>query len=430
MVKKTLIGTIGLGILVLALFLIIAWEPSIDAVEPPGSGQFSQDQIDRGEVLAGLGNCQTCHTTDSGESFAGGLPIPTPFGTIYTTNITPDPKTGIGQWSEEAFARAMREGISRSGAHLYPAFPYTHFTKVTDQDIADLYAFLMTREPVRAQKPANSLGFPFNIRMLQAGWKLLFFDEGRYQADNSKSEDWNRGAYIAEGLGHCSACHSPRNPVGAEDESRAWDGAVVNNWYAPALNASNRSPVDWSTGEAFTYLRTGGSPFHGVAIGSMAEVVHAGLNKAPTEDIQSLAVWMSDLAGANDDAAQPGTQASAVISSAHDRFAPAPSSGQGERLFAYACAACHYNDPSSPNAMRPDMSLNSAVSAPDPVNLIRATLHGVSLEEGISDVMMPGFANALSDQDIASLLGYLRKTHTDQPAWNNLEQAISDQRQQ
>jgi len=197
-VKKTLIGTIGLGILVLALFLIIAWEPSIDAVEPPGSGQFSQDQIDRGEVLAGLGNCQTCHTTDSGESFAGGLPIPTPFGTIYTTNITPDPKTGIGQWSEEAFARAMREGISRSGAHLYPAFPYTHFTKVTDQDIADLYAFLMTREPVRAQKPANSLGFPFNIRMLQAGWKLLFFDEGRYQADNSKSEDWNRGAYITE----------------------------------------------------------------------------------------------------------------------------------------------------------------------------------------------------------------------------------------
>ncbi|WP_328188306.1 cytochrome c [Marinobacter sp. OP 3.4] len=429
MIKKILMGIIGLAVVVLAVFLVIAWESSIDPVDPPASDQFGQEQIDRGEVLAGLGNCQTCHTTDPAQPFAGGLAMPTPFGTIYSTNITPDPQTGIGQWSEEAFARAMREGVDRSGTHLFPAFPYTHFTKMTDEDVADLYAYMMTREPIRAEAPENTVEFPFNIRMLQAGWKLLFFDEGRYVADDGKGGDWNRGAYIAEGLGHCSACHSPRNPFGAEDDSRAWEGTVVNNWYAPALNASNRSPVDWTEDAAYAYLRSGGSPYHGVAIGSMAEVVHDGLELAPDEDIRGLSVWLSDLSGAGDNQ-QAASQAADAIESAHERMEPGTTMGQGERLFAYACASCHYNDPADPSAMRPEMSLNSAVSAPDPVNLVRATLHGVSQEEGIAGVMMPGFADALSDQEIASLLAFLRDTHTDQPAWDNLEQTIRDQRQQ
>lgn len=429
MIKKILMGIIGLAVLVLALFLIIAWESSMDPVDPPADDQFSQEQIDRGEVIAGLGNCQTCHTTDPDQPYAGGLAMPTPFGTIHSTNITPDPETGIGQWSQEAFARAMREGVDRSGSHLFPAFPYTHFTKMTDEDVADLYAYVMTREPIQAEAPENTLGFPFNIRMLQAGWKLLFFDEGRYQADDSMGEEWNRGAYLAEGLGHCSACHSPRNQFGAEDKSQAWEGTVVNGWYAPALNETNLSPVDWTTDDAYAYLRDGASPFHGVAIGSMADVVHAGLGKAPDEDIQGLAVWLNDLAGASD-SDQAASQATSAIENAQQQLDPDPSMSQGERIFAYACASCHYNDPSNPNAMRPEMSLNSAVTAPEPVNLIRATLHGVSQEEGIPQVMMPGFASALSDQEIASLLGFLRETHTDQPAWDNLEQTIRDHREQ
>lgn len=429
MIKKILMGIIGLAILVLALFLIIAWESSMDPVEPPTDDQFSQEQIDRGEVIAGLGNCQTCHTTDPEQPYAGGLAMPTPFGTIYSTNITPDPDTGIGQWSQEAFARAMREGVDRSGSHLFPAFPYTHFTKMTDEDVADLYAYVMTREPIQAEAPENTLEFPFNIRMLQAGWKLLFFDEGRYQADDSMGEQWNRGAYLAEGLGHCSACHSPRNQFGAEDNSQAWEGAVVNGWYAPALNESNLSPVGWTTDEAYAYLRDGASPFHGVAIGSMADVVHAGLGKAPDDDIQGLAVWLSNLAGA-EDSEQAASQATSAIGNAQQNLDPNPDMSQGERIFAYACASCHYNDPDNPNAMRPDMSLNSAVTAPEPVNLIRATLHGVSQDEGIPQVIMPGFASALSDQEIASLLGFLRETHTDQPAWDNLERTIRDHREQ
>ena len=428
MIKKVLMGMIGLAVLVLALFLVIAWESSIDPVDAPVSDQFSQEQIDRGRVLAGLGNCQTCHTTNPDQPYAGGLAMPTPFGTIYSTNITPDPETGIGRWSEEAFARAMREGVDRSGSHLFPAFPYTHFTKMTDGDVADLYAFVMTRDPIQAEAPENTLQFPFNIRMLQAGWKLLFFDEGRYQADTSQSEEWNRGAYIAEGLGHCSACHSPRNQFGAEDESRSWEGTVVNGWYAPALNASNRAPVDWTTDESYAYLRGGGSAFHGIAAGSMADVVHAGLAKAPDGDIRGLAVWLGDLSGAGDPL-QANRQAAMAIENAQARLKPAKIMDQGQRIFAYACASCHYNDPSSPQATRPDMSLNSAVVAPDPVNLVRVTLHGVSQEEGLPRIMMPGFADALSDQEIASLLTFLRKTHTDQPPWDNLEQTIRDHRQ-
>ncbi|MFC4260283.1 cytochrome c [Marinobacter lacisalsi] len=428
MIKKILMGIIGLAVLVLAVFLIIAWESSMDPVDPPADDQFSQEQIDRGEVIAGLGNCQTCHTTDPEQPYAGGLAMPTPFGTIYSTNISPDPETGIGQWSQEAFTRAMREGVDRSGAHLFPAFPYTHFTKMSDEDVADLYAYVMTREPVQAEAPENTLQFPFNIRMLQAGWKLLFFDEGRYQADENMGEEWNRGAYLAEGLGHCSACHSPRNQFGAEDKSQAWEGTVINGWYAPALNDSNLSPVDWTTEDAYAYLRSGGSPFHGVAIGSMADVVHTGLGKAPEGDIRGLSVWLSDLAGASD-GNQASSQATAAIENARKQVDPDPDMSQGERIFAYACASCHYNDPSNPNAMRPEMSLNSAVTAPDPVNLIRATLHGVSQEEGIPEIMMPGFASALSDQEIASLLGFLRETHTDQPAWDNLEQTIRDHRE-
>ncbi|MFV8572586.1 cytochrome c [Marinobacter sp. SBS5] len=428
MFKKILGGLISFGVLALAIFLFIAWAPSIDPVEPSSRDSFSQEQIARGDVLAGLGNCQTCHTTDPDQPLAGGRAMPTPFGTLYSTNITPDPKTGIGQWSEEAFTRAMREGISRSGSQLFPAFPYTHFTKMSDEDISDLYAYLMSQRAIQAEPPENTLEFPFNIRLLLAGWKLLFFDEGRFQPDKSKGEEWNRGAYIAEGAGHCSACHTPRNKLGAEDAGEAWEGATVNNWYAPALNSSNRTPVPWTEEEAYSYLRNGGSPLHGVAVGSMADVVHAGLKRAPDQDLRALAVWLSDLAEAND-AGQASKKAAGAILAAQIKQNPSAMMDEGEHLFTYACASCHYNNPESPNTLRPDMALNSAISATSPVNLIRVTLDGVSLKDGMPNAMMPGFSEALSDRQIASLLAFMRATHTDQPAWANLEQQVRDQRQ-
>ncbi|MBR9871149.1 MAG: c-type cytochrome [Gammaproteobacteria bacterium] len=427
MFKKILGGLLAFGALALGIFLLIAWESSIDPINPPSPGAFSDEQIRRGEVLAGLGNCETCHTTDANKPFAGGRAMPTPFGTLYSTNITPDPKTGIGQWSESAFSRAMREGVSRSGSHLFPAFPYTHFTKLSDDDISDLYAYLMSRQAIQAEPPENTLEFPFNIRLLLAGWKLLFFDEGRYETVSSKSDEWNRGAYIAEGPGHCSACHTPRNALGAEDTGKAWEGATINNWYAPALNANNPTPAGWTETEAYQYLRNGGSPFHGVAVGSMADVVHDGLKRAPDSDLKALAVWLSDLAQAPGEQ-QASERSASAIRTVQNTQNPSTVMDEGERLFTYACAACHYNEPETPNTLRPDMALNSAISAPTPVNLIRVTLNGVSLKEGIAEAMMPGFGEALSDRQIASLLAYLRATHTDQPAWANLEQQVRDQR--
>src|SRR5713226_2403917 len=189
---------------------------------------FPREQIAKGEELAHIGNCLSCHTADGGKPYAGGTPLKTPFGTIYGTNITPDPETGIGRWSLEAFTRAMREGVDRGGRNLFPAFPYDHFTKLSDEDIAALYAFVMTREPVNQKNLGNSVPLP---RASVSVWKSRYLQRGAYQADPTKSAEWNRGAYLAEGLGHCGACHTPRNALGAEKKDEVFAGAEVEGWH-------------------------------------------------------------------------------------------------------------------------------------------------------------------------------------------------------
>lgn len=426
MIKRILVGCGVVGLLVLLAFILLAWESAIPEEAPPATADFSAAEVEQGRVLAGIGNCQSCHTVDPARPYAGGLAMPTPFGTLYSTNISPDPEAGIGRWSEAAFIRGMQEGVARDGSHLYPVFPYTHYSLVNDADLRALYAFIMTREPISGVSPDNELAFPFNLRMLQAGWKLLFFDDERWQPDADRSAQWNRGAYLAEGLGHCSSCHTPRNKLGAEIASQAYDGALVKNWYAPALNASNQTPVGWTQQELYAYLRNGGSPYHGVAIGSMADVVHQGLAAASDDDIEALAVYFSDKNGSPTDQ-QAADSAQKAISQTQARVAADLS--HGEKLFAAACSSCHFNVAEQPNVLRPELSLNSAVTAQDPVNLIRVTLAGVSNEAGLAGALMPGFADALSDQDIASLLRFLRSTHTAEPAWENLEQRVQNQRQ-
>ncbi len=239
---------IGLGLLVVVGaggFVALAWRSEI--ADP--TRRRAKHEPRRGEAgaeLAAVGNCVVCHTAPGGRPFAGGLALPTPFGTIYSTNITPDPETGIGRWSEAAFQRSMREGVDRQGRHLYPAFPYDHYTRVSDEDNRALYAYLMTREPVSAEPPANELPFPLNVRMVLAGWKLLFLREGAYEPDPAQSAEWNRGAYLAEGLGHCGACHSPRNAFGAvktgEDHLA---GGESEGWTAYALNHASPAPIPW-----------------------------------------------------------------------------------------------------------------------------------------------------------------------------------------
>jgi len=381
--------------------------------------------IERGRQLAGIGNCAACHTIDAERPYSGGRPIDTPCGTIYSSNITPDAEMGIGSWTQQDFDRSMRQGISADGSHLYPAFPYTHYTLVRDDDLAAIYAYLMSREASNYEPPANTLRFPFRLRSLQAGWKLMFFDDRRWQPQADKSDLWNRGAYLAEGLGHCGACHTPRNAFGAERADDAYNGARIGGWYAPALNAEHDTPLAWSEDAVFAYLRQGGSKLHGVALGSMSEVVHQGLGEASDEDLRALAVYFSDLSRV-DAEAQP--TAAGIIAASQQKSAGA--TGHGEQLYLAACASCHFNPPDNPSARRPELSLNSSVTGPDPINLIRATLEGVTLEEGIPGINMPGFDAAFSDADLVDLLTYLRSTSSAAQAWPELPKTVSEFRRQ
>jgi mono/diheme cytochrome c family protein len=409
-------------------YAALAWRPAIPPIAPPAISAFAPDLVARGAMLAGAGYCASCHTAKGGKPFAGGYGLRTGFGTIYGTNITPDPETGIGTWSEAAFRRAMHEGVSRDGSHLFPAFPYDHFTLLSDDDVSALYAFVMTREPVHAQTPANQLPFPLDVRALQAGWKLLFFRPGRYQDRQDRGPVWNRGAYLAEGVSHCGACHTPRNALGAEERSHRFDGAPIDAWVAPALTSANPSPVPWNEAELFAYLRTGLSHFHGTSAGPMSAVVHDGLAQLPDADIHSLAVYLAGVSDAATRSAHAGPAIARAL--AVSALGTGQQSDPAARLYTAACASCHYNGGAGINPLRPDLALNSALSLPEPANLIGVMLFGVVAHDGASGVVMPGFARGFSDADIAAIAGYLRATRTSLAPWPDLLKQIAARRAQ
>ncbi|WP_331375189.1 c-type cytochrome [Sinorhizobium chiapasense] len=427
MFKKLLITFVIAGCIGFVGFGVLAWQPAIAPVAPPPPGSFAPEVIARGEALAGGGYCAACHTAKGGEKFAGGYEMVTPFGAIYSTNITPDPETGIGTWSEAAFRRAMHEGVSRDGSHLLPVFSYDHFTKLSDDDVHALYAYFMTRTPVHATRQPNGIPFPFNIRYLQAGWKLLFFKPGRFEPDATKSEEWNRGAYLALGLSHCGACHTPRNLLGAEKSGNAYGGAVIDNWVAPPLTAANPAPAPWTHEELYDYLRTGTSKLHGTAAGPMFPVVQ-GLGALPDSDIHALATYFADIDKAAADLPYVSGAVSLAMSSALAKQG-APLDPDA-RLYTSACASCHYNANNAPLAARPDLALNSAVHLSDPGNLIQVILRGIGSNEGMPGAVMPAFGSALSDADVARIAAYLRRTRTDLPPWTDLAAKIAEIRRQ
>jgi mono/diheme cytochrome c family protein len=351
--------------------------------------------------------------------------VNTPFGIIYGTNITPDPETGIGRWSPEAFARAIREGVSRDGSHLFQAFPYNAYTKLSDDNVRALYAYLMTRPPVSATVPANTIPFPLNIRALQEGWKILFFRSGRYRTDPSKSPEWNRGAYLAEALSNCGGCHTPRNWLGAEKTTDAYAGAVIDDWIAPALTEANPSPVPWTQDELFSYLRTGVGPLHGATAATMAPVVREGLGLSvvPDADVRALAVYFADLdhAGAHEPAVESAV--SRALATSHlgngQEYEP------GANLYASACMSCHYNAGPVPLPARPELALNSALTLPEPTNFIQVVLKGISNTEGAPGLVMPAYASSFTDAEIAGLAAYLRRTRTKLSPWTDLENQVA-----
>jgi mono/diheme cytochrome c family protein len=403
----------------------VAWRPAIAAVDPPAAASFDAGLVKRGRELAAIGNCSDCHTVRGGKSFAGGLPVPTPFGTIYSSNITPDAETGIGRWPEAAFRRAMRSGVDREGQHLYPTFPYDHFTNVSDEDDRALYAYLMTRPPVRAPARANQLSFPLDRRVVIAGWKLLFLHGGSYQPDSAQSAEWNRGAYLVEGLAHCGACHTPRNALGAERSSASFAGGDVDNWHAFAINAQSPSPVPWNADALFTYLRDGSHPDHGVARGPMAEVV-SNLSSVPESDVRAIATYMAGVFGAP--TPDRKRQGEAVLAQVKSPATPASQpGGVGASIYAAACAGCHETERALPYG-GVNLGLSTAISAPDARNVVNVVLSGVRPVEGERSPIMPGFAGSMNDDQIAALLNYLRTRFSSQPAWTNVEKTVADAR--
>jgi mono/diheme cytochrome c family protein len=325
----------------------------------------------------------------------------------------------------------MREGVSRDGHHLYAAFPYTAFTELSDDDINALYAYLMTRTPVSATIPPNTVPFPLNIRLLEEGWKILFFRRKAFQPNQAKSSEWNRGAYLSEAVSDCGGCHTPRNALGAEELRHAYAGAVIDHWIAPPLTDANPSPVPWTEKELSSYLRTGVGRLHGAAIGAlMTPVVRDALNVpvVPDADVRALATYFSDInhAGAR------ASNVKATVTEAMKTSAPRREEeyDADANLYASACLSCHYNAETGPLEKRPELALNSALALPEPTNFIQPVLRGVGSKDGAPGLVMPAYASSLSDAEVARIGAYLRRTRTTRPPWPDLEKNVSAARRQ
>jgi len=393
-------------------FLLYAWRSAIPPADPPSADSFDADTIRRGAQLAALGDCATCHTAPGGETFAGGRPLSTPFGTIYSTNITPDLSTGIGRWSRPAFERALREGVDREGEHLYPAFPYDHFTLLNDADSAALYAFMMTRQPVQARTPDNHLAFPLNMRLILAGWKLLFLREGPYESDPTHDEQWNRGAYLANGIGHCGACHTPRNSLGAEIGARHFAGGEAEGWYAYAINSDSQSSEAWNADALHAFLRKGWHEQHGDAHGPMAPVSR-NLSSATDSDVQAIAVYVASVMGK-----RPQAKPTA---------GDPPNNDTGAAVYTTACASCHDGTKPLPFG-GVKLTLSTAASGETATNLINVVLDGLHPPEGTAGAIMPGFSSTLTDGQLESLVSYIRANFGAKPPWTDVESSVREAR--
>lgn len=420
-------GGVAGGLIGLACSMLPA-PPSIaplPAGADPDASMWSAAMLERGRQVALAGDCAVCHTAPGGQTNAGGFALETPFGTVWSTNITPDRETGIGAWTYEAFARAMRHGIARDGHHLYPAFPYTAFARMSDADMLALYAWLMSQPAVKQAAPQTRLPFPMNQRRLVAGWNWLFHDDAQYQPDPQQSALWNRGKYLVDGAGHCGACHTPRNALGAEKGGFAYlTGGNAEGWDAPSLIAAHDkqqgAPVPWTEDALFSYLRTGFSAEHGVAAGPMAPVV-AGLAELPESDVRAIAHYIASLS--------PPVDTASAAQAAAQRAAGAPADTltalgfqNGQRMFEAACAVCHAESGGVGHlGVRPLMGLNTSVSQANPGNLLHVLMHGIDqpATEGLG--YMPGFKDSFDDRQMAELAGYIRARYAPgQPAWRDL----------
>jgi mono/diheme cytochrome c family protein len=371
---------------------------------PAGAQGTTYTTIERGRYLVNAGDCASCHTDQGGKPYAGGLAVPTPFGVIYSTNITPDPTTGIGNWSEHDFYKAMHNGIGRDGKHLYPAFPYPWFTKVSRDDVGAIKAFLDTLSPVRQANKPTELHWPLNVREVMAGWNELYFHEGALKADPTKSEQWNRGAYLVEGLGHCGACHTATNELGASKAGETLKGGDFGeHWYAPSLTSGLRDGLGgWSAAEIVEYLKTGANA-KSAAAGPMAEVIKNSTQHLNDADLNAVAAYLKDF---------PVGKVKATTTTDINKQALS----RGEALYFDNCTGCHMENGEGLVQTFPPLKGSSAIQAKTPDTVIHVVLAGAKIaatKGKPTGFAMPAFDWKLDDKEVADLVNYIRN------AWGN-----------
>ncbi|MFT8807302.1 c-type cytochrome [Gluconobacter sp.] len=375
---------------------------------------------ERGHYLAIAADCAACHTAPgSSKPFAGGYGIASPLGSIYSTNISPSKEYGIGNYTEKEFAHALREGIRRDGAHLYPAMPYTSYTKLTDDDVHALYVYFMSSvKPVESSPQKTALPFPYNIRASMAIWNALFLDDTRFKPDPSKSVEVNRGHYLSYALAHCDTCHTPRNAMMAEEGSSPLAGASLSSWYAPNVTSDPVSGIGgWSNEDLFRYLKTGDVPGKAQAGGPMAEAIEHSFQYLNDADIRAMVAYIKQVPAISDSKDKAPRESYGKFSNRESVYRALPASriSRGEYLFSGECAACHRpTGQGSPDGYYPQLFHNTALGAPIADNLITTILMGVRREVNGHTTYMPGFGpgsyvDSLSDQDIADISNYVEQ---------------------
>jgi mono/diheme cytochrome c family protein len=408
-VSRFLAVLLALGLLLLGGAGWLAWQlkPWQHIQHGPAAQPAANDVVSRGEYLARAGDCVACHTAPGAATFAGGRAMPTPFGNLWVPNITPDDETGIGTWTPDDFYRMMHTGRSRDNTLLYPAMPFANYTKVTRADSDAIYAYLMSVPPVKQPNRPHELRFPFNQRELLVGWRTLYFKEGEYQPDPKKGKEWNRGAYLVQGLGHCSMCHTAVSALGGSREAEAFSGGMIpnQNWYAPSLTSNREAGLgEWSLQEISDLLQSGVS-HRGAVYGPMAEVTFNSLQYLSDDDVRAMAVYLKSLPPQGE--RRPAPQAQMVSPGTMET---------GRRIYAAQCAMCHGDEGKGLPPAFPPLANNPSIEMLSPVNPIRMVLNGgyaPATRKNPRPYGMPPFAHLLNDEEIAAVVTYIRV------AWGN-----------
>ena len=381
-----------------------AWLVLAGLAAAPALADEGFTAITRGRYLAEAADCMPCHTVPGGKPWAGGRAVETPFGNLVSPNLTPDRETGIGAWTDHDFVDALQKGVGRGGVHLYPAMPYTYYTKMTREDALAIRAYLNTLEPVGNKVVSNQLPFPFDVRANMLAWNQLNFKEGEYHPDTGKSAEWNRGAYLVEALGHCGGCHTAKNALGGDENSRALQGNNLQGWFAPNITNDDRTGLGkWSADEIVQYLSTGHNSW-AAASGPMAEVVQYSTSRMTGDDLRAIAVYLKDQQGQN-------TNATPLVANA-----------AGEAVYKDSCSACHFGNGEGQERMFPKLAGGPFVQSVDATSLIRVVLEGmrsVGTDGQPTAPAMPAFGWKLNDDQVAAVATYIRNS------WGNAASSVS-----